>query len=54
MAEAPTVKLTEDGRPAGFLDCPEVFETVRYEVVEDGIGLLTLDRPTSSTPSTSR
>ncbi len=41
----PTVKLTEDGRPAGFLDRSDERATVRYGAAEPGIALLTLDRP---------
>lgn len=43
--DQPTVRIDEAGRPTGFLDQPETFETIRYEVVEEGIGLLTLNRP---------
>lgn len=43
--KAPTVRLTPEGRPAGFLDRAEERTTVRYEVPEPGIALLTLERP---------
>ena len=43
--KAPTVRLTPEGRPAGFLDRSDESATVRYEVPEPGIALLTLDRP---------
>ena len=43
--KTPTVKLTQDGRPAGFLDRSGVGATVRHEMPEPGIALLTLDRP---------
>ena len=36
------VRLTQDGRPEGFLHKRESFETVRFEVVDGMIGLLTL------------
>ncbi len=39
------VRLTQDGRPEGFLHKRESFETVRFEVVDGMIALLTLDRP---------
>ncbi len=45
MTDTPTVRLTGDGRPQGFIDHPDALETVRYEIVEDGIGLMTLARP---------
>ena len=45
MSDAPTVRLDADGRPEGFLDRPEEFNTIRYEKIEVGIGLITLDRP---------
>ncbi len=45
MSDAPTVRLDADGKPVGFIDHPEKFETIRFETVEDGIGLLTLNRP---------
>ncbi|MEX2454968.1 MAG: enoyl-CoA hydratase/isomerase family protein [Rhodospirillaceae bacterium] len=45
MSEPPTVRLDGNGRPVGFIDHPESFETIRFEVVEDAIGILTLDRP---------
>ena len=45
MSDEPTVRLDNDGKPIGFIDHPDDFRTVSYAVVEDGIGLLTLDRP---------
>jgi len=39
------VRLTEDGRPEGFLYKRDSLQTVRFEVVDGMIGLLTLDRP---------
>lgn len=45
MTDTPTVRLTGDGRPQGFIDHPDTLETVHYEIVEDGIGMLTLARP---------
>ncbi|NQU69114.1 MAG: enoyl-CoA hydratase/isomerase family protein [Rhodospirillales bacterium] len=45
MTDEPTVRLREDGSPEGFLDQPDEFITIRYEIAEPGIGLLTLDRP---------
>lgn len=45
MSEDPTVRLGSDGRPIGFIDHPEEYRTVSYEVIEDAIGLLTLNRP---------
>ncbi len=44
-SDAPAVRLDAEGRPLGFIDHPEEFRSVRLEVVEDGIALLTLDRP---------
>ncbi len=45
MTDTPTVRLSPDGRPQGFIDHPDALETVRYEIVEDGIAMLTLARP---------
>ncbi len=45
MNDAPTVRLDSEGRPEGFLDRPEEFNTIRYGMVEDGIAMITLDRP---------
>ena len=45
MSEDPTVRLGSDGMPIGFIDHPEEYRTVSYEVIEDYIGLLTLNRP---------
>ena len=45
MSDAPTVRLDQDGKPLGFIDHPKDFQTVAYEVVEENIGLLTLNRP---------
>lgn len=41
-----TVRLDAEGLPEGFLSRKEEsFETVRWEMAEDGIGLITLARP---------
>ena len=45
MSEDPTVRLSSDGKPIGFIDHPEEYRTISYEVIEDAIGLLTLNRP---------
>ena len=45
MSDAPTVRLDADGKPLGFIDHPETFDTIIFEVVEEGVGLLTLNRP---------
>ena len=45
MSDAPTVRLDADGKPVGFIDHPENYETVTFEIVENNIGLLTLNRP---------
>lgn len=45
MSDTPTVRLDADGKPLGFIDHPENFETITFEVVEGNIGLLTLNRP---------
>ena len=45
MSDAPTVRLDADGKPLGFIDHPETFDTIIFEVVEKGVGLLTLNRP---------
>jgi enoyl-CoA hydratase/carnithine racemase len=39
------VRLTKDGRPEGFLGHPQALTAVRFEIVEQGIGWLTLARP---------
>lgn len=44
-SDAPTVRLDADGRPLGFIEHPEEHRTIRFEIAEEGIGLLTLDRP---------
>lgn len=44
MSDHP-VRLDDQGRPVGFITHDETYSTVRYEVVEEGIGLLTLNRP---------
>jgi enoyl-CoA hydratase/carnithine racemase len=41
----PTVMLDEKGLPKGFLDLVEDFVTIKAEMVEDGILLITLNRP---------
>ena len=35
MSEEPTVRLGSDGKPIGFIDHPEEYRTVNYEVIED-------------------
>ena len=45
MTDAPAVRLRGDGSPEGFLDQPDEFTTIRYEITEPGIALLSLDRP---------
>ena len=45
MSEEPTVRLDTDGKPIGFIDHPDDYKTVTYEVIEQGIGVLTLNRP---------
>jgi enoyl-CoA hydratase/carnithine racemase len=40
-----SVKTDEHGKPRGFLDLQDTFTTLRYEIVEDHIALLTLNRP---------
>lgn len=45
MSNAPTVRLDTNGKPAGFIDHPAEFETVFYEVLENSIGVLTLNWP---------
>lgn len=45
MSDAPTVRTDANGKPVGFIDHPAEFETIRFEVVEGNIGLLTLNRP---------
>ena len=43
--DEPTVKTDERGKPRGFLDLQDSFSTIRYEMLEQHIGLLTLARP---------
>jgi enoyl-CoA hydratase/carnithine racemase len=38
-------KTTPEGKPVGFLDQVEKFSAIRFDVVEDQIGILTLNRP---------
>ncbi|NBP73370.1 MAG: enoyl-CoA hydratase/isomerase family protein [Alphaproteobacteria bacterium] len=45
MSDDPTVRLDADGKPVGFIDHPDDYRTVTYEVIEGAIGLLTLNRP---------
>lgn len=45
MSDAPTVRTDANGKPVGFIDHPAEYRTIRYEVVEGNIGLLTLNRP---------
>ena len=45
MSKAPRVRLDESGKPLGFIDHPEEYGTIRLEMAEEGIALLTLDRP---------
>ncbi len=40
-----SVKTDERGKPRGFLDLQDTFTTLRYEIVEEHIALLTLNRP---------
>jgi len=40
-----SVVLDADGRPAGFLDPVDEFRTVRHELSDDGIAVITLARP---------
>ena len=35
MSEDPTVRLSSDGKPIGFIDHPEEYRTISYEVIED-------------------
>jgi enoyl-CoA hydratase/carnithine racemase len=41
----PTVEVDEDGRPKGFLDLVQDFHTITFSVSEDGIAVITLNRP---------
>lgn len=43
---APTVVLDEHGKPQGFLEHVDDFQTIRTERVDEGILVITLDRPT--------
>jgi enoyl-CoA hydratase/carnithine racemase len=38
-------KMTKDGKPIGFLEQVETFSTIKYDVVEKQIAVLTLNRP---------
>jgi enoyl-CoA hydratase/carnithine racemase len=38
-------KVNKDGKPLGFLEQVETFSAIRYDVVEEGIAILTLNRP---------
>lgn len=40
-----TARMTPDGLPAGFLSQSDGFSTIRYEQRDEGIGILTLNRP---------
>jgi len=40
-----SVALDADGRPSGFLDLVDEFRTVRHELTDDGIAVITLNRP---------
>jgi enoyl-CoA hydratase/carnithine racemase len=44
-SSATTVKLTAEGKPQGFLQPLDVRTVTRYELRDDGIAVLTLDRP---------
>jgi enoyl-CoA hydratase/carnithine racemase len=39
------VKITKEGRPAGFLAESPEFKTIRFDIRDDGIAVLTLNRP---------
>ena len=45
MSKAQRVRLDDGGKPLGFIDHPEEYETIRFEMAEEGIAVLTLDRP---------
>ncbi len=45
MSDAPRVRVDTDGKPLGFIDHPDRFSATRLEVPEDGVAILTLDRP---------
>jgi enoyl-CoA hydratase/carnithine racemase len=40
-----TVELDENGRPLGFLDPAGELRTITFQVSDDGIGLISLNRP---------
>jgi enoyl-CoA hydratase/carnithine racemase len=40
-----TARLTKEGHPAGFLAQSEAFTTIRFELRDDRIAVITLDRP---------
>ena len=40
-----SARMTQDGRPAGFLAQSDTFSTIRFELRPDKIGVLTLNRP---------
>jgi enoyl-CoA hydratase/carnithine racemase len=40
-----TVRLTPDGKPEGFLHNRGELQTIKFEVVEECIGILTMNRP---------
>ena len=39
------VRIREDGTPEGFLAAVDEYQTVRYDVSDEGVGTLTLNRP---------
>jgi enoyl-CoA hydratase/carnithine racemase len=41
----PTIRLTEDGLPAGFLSPLEALTTIKFAIEEEGIGVIRLNRP---------
>ncbi|WP_158915767.1 enoyl-CoA hydratase/isomerase family protein [Caulobacter sp. S45] len=42
---AQTVEIDENGKPQGFLDLVDDLRAITFEMVEDGIALITLNRP---------
>jgi enoyl-CoA hydratase/carnithine racemase len=42
---ASTVEIDENGKPQGFLDLVGELRAITFEIIEDGIGLITLNRP---------